>query len=142
MRKEDIYKNVNLFAPHSFEYIHMLLNQLKYTSKEYDKKSVREDAIDALKLLFEIEILSIYQWVNNSELNKTKLSKLEILSKIESLWLTRSRQDDFYDIVIFGSQEWYIEELKDLGLTHTTDWKWFVENKIGNLEDWIKKNRP
>ncbi len=45
-------------------------------------------------------------------------------------------------MVIFGSQKWYIKKLENLGLTHTTDWEWFVENKIGNLEDWIKKNRP
>jgi len=27
-------------------------------------------------------------------------------------------------------------------MTQTTNWEWFVENKIGDLEKWIEENRP
>lgn len=53
-----------------------------------------------------------------------------------------SRLCRFLGMVMFTHPTWYIDKLNGLGLSPTTDWKWFVENKIGNLKKWINYNRP
>ena len=60
----------------------------------------------------------------------------------DKIWFEGAKFPDLYGMVIFGTQKWYTEALEKKGMTNTTNWKLFVKNKIGNLEQWIEDNRP
>jgi len=49
---------------------------------------------------------------------------------------------DFNSMPMFKHKDWYLNALKEKGLTHTTNWECFVENEIGDFKQWIMKNKP
>lgn len=50
--------------------------------------------------------------------------------------------NDFYTIACFETKGWYVNKMRDLGMSPTRNWKMFVEEEIGDLEKWIMENRP
>lgn len=71
------------------------------------------------------------------------MTNSEIMNLIEEVWFIGADTPDFYGMPMFKYKDWYIQKLEALGLTHTgPDWKWFVENKIGDIEKWIEENKP
>ncbi|RXG31858.1 hypothetical protein [Leeuwenhoekiella marinoflava] len=144
MNRKELFQphNMNLLCPHSFEYLHELLGMLGYSSKQYHLQEAREKVFDTLEILFDLEILNIYDWVKKPDLNNKKIPVKKILQEIDTLWDINSEFDHFYDFLIFGNENWYVEQLIKLGLTHTTNWLLFVKYEIGDLENWIEENRP
>ena len=146
MIKNIFKKNINLFAPFSNEYLFDYIYLLGYTDKDL-KKSCGYDEIKAetlwiLEKLLNLKIIYIYTWCNNSHLNGKVMSSKEILKQIDSLWFKGAEYPDFYEMVMFGTQEWYTDKLWKMGMNHTTNWETFVKNNIGDLEQWIEENRP
>lgn len=141
MTKKELFepKNIYLTSP-SIELLPEIIGMLGYSAKQYDDKKTRDDVLSTLKILFELNIIYVYKWLNNPDLNEKKMSIDEILSTINRLWFKGAQYPDIYVIVMFGPQKWYVDKLRKVGLTDTTDWKWFVDNNIGDLEKWIKKN--
>src|SRR5690606_40910780 len=119
-----------------------IIGLLGYGNYQYDDKKTRDDVLSTLKILLELDVIYIFKWFNNPELNEKTMSIDEILSTIDRLWFKGAEYPDIYGIVMFGPQKWYIDNLRKMGLSDTTDWKWFVNNKIGDLEKWIKTNAP
>ena len=144
MTRKEIFKevNVNLFSPCSNEFLFDFIYLLGYTDKEINDKKIKEDVLSTLEILFNLKIIFIYKWFKESELNDRDLSIGETIAHINRIWFKGATYPDFYNMVMFGSQKWYVDKLWDMGMSHTTNWKWFVENKIGNLEKWIEENRP
>lgn len=144
MIKEELFKeeNIGLLSPYSFEFVNHLIGQLGYSQDQYDDTNVKEEVLKVLKLLFELKILRVFDWMNNPELNNKIMSAEDTIKHIDDKWFVGIKYPDFYDIVMIGTQDWYINNLELLGMSHTTNWNTFVKEKIGNLELWIENNRP
>lgn len=135
-------KNLDLVCPNPFEFLTELLSLLGYSNKEYNLKTTREDVLETLKLLFELQVLDVHTWYAKPQLNNLDLSIIEKLNHINEIWFKGAKYPDFYNMMIFVSPDWYINQTKELGLTMTTNWKTFVKENIGDLEQWIEKNKP
>ena len=144
MISKNIFKNeyINLFCPNSNEYLFDYIYILGF--KDIDSKNWKSRLVvlSVIEYLFKLKIINIYNWPNNPELDKKKMTIKEIIVTIDNLWDYNATFPDFYGIVIFGSQNWYVEALKKNGLSQTINWENFVKNKIENLENWIEENKP
>ncbi len=142
--KKDLFKkeNINLLCPYSFEFLNHLIGQLGYNQESYDDLNVKQNVLNTLNYIFDLEILEVYDWINNPQLKNQDMSYKEIVSAIDDLWVKGIEYPDFYGIVLFGPKGWYVKKLEKMGMTHTTDWQNFIEDKIGDLEKWIEKNKP
>lgn len=138
------FRYVNLFLPDDgVEFIHSIIESLGYGIRDYKSSEVREETLEAISQLLELKMLEVYRWeANQEEPNDRKLSDKEILNKVEQQWFIGADYVDFLGMVMFGHPSWYVDKLNELGFTPTTDWKWFVKHKIGDLEKWIKDNKP
>jgi hypothetical protein len=138
--------NIYLTCPDPFEFLPELLSMVGHSNfNEYNlnkKLKARDEALNVIRILAELGILIVYEWYTMPELNNIKLSTKDMLMHLDKVWFKEAKEADFYNMVIFGSPNWYLEKTKDMGLTITTDWKIFVKKRIGDLEDWIEKNRP
>lgn len=143
----NIFKeNVNLFAPYSNEYLFDFIYLLDYSDNDLKSvqqgKKIKFEVIDVIKKLLDLKIILIYSWCNNPELNNKNLTIEETIFHIETIWFNGATFPDFYGMVMFGTQKWYADKLWEIGMTHTTNWESFVNEKIGDLEEWIEKNKP
>lgn len=144
MTKEELFKEeyIDLFSPFCFEYLHELIGLLGYYIDDYDKSETRENVLETLQILFDFEILEVCDWIQEPKLNGQNLTNREILNHIDRMWLKNTKYSDFYNLLIFSTQNWYTDKLVNLGLTHTANWKFFVKEKIGNLEKWLDEKKP
>tara|TARA_R110000868_G_C10905294_1_gene764578 strand:+ start:398 stop:712 length:315 start_codon:yes stop_codon:yes gene_type:complete len=82
-------------------------------------------------------------WMENKEYNKTDLSNQSIISIINEKWLPNISDEEFYNLVWFKFQDWYTTKLSKKGLTYySINWNEFINEKIGDLEQWIQHNKP
>jgi len=143
MISNDIFKGktINLFAPNSNEYLYDYIYLLEYKDEDANNWKSRLVILSVLKYLLKLKIIYIYSWCDEN-LNDENRSIDEIISQINIKWKKNTIFPDYYNIVMFGTQNWYIEKLTKLGMTNTTNWETFVKDNIGNLEKWIEENRP
>ena len=143
IRKYIFYEeNISLFAPSSNEFLYNFIYQLGYKDEDANDWKARFIVLSVIKELFELRVLSVHSWCNDEKLNNENLSIDEIINRIDYLWKKNTKYPDYYNMLVFGTQKWYIDKLRSLGMTNTTDWNSFVEKKIGNLEKWIELNKP
>ncbi|WP_299066126.1 hypothetical protein [uncultured Polaribacter sp.] len=136
----NIFENKYSFAiiPEIVEY----LPHLFHIEKHEDTSILKERTLNILKKVLELDILKVSEWIAKPELNDKFLTTNEIIKYIDEIWFENAQFPDFYAMVIFESTDWYKSKMNKLGLTPTTNWDLFVKNKIGNLEKWIKENKP
>ena len=144
MIDKDVFKgkNINLFSPYSNELLYDYIYSLEYTDEASKDWKARHVVLSVLKTLFELDVIYVYKWYNQPELKNKKLTINETIIKIDDIWFENAIYPDFYNMVMFGSQKWYVDALEKIGMTHTTNWENFVKEKIGDLEQWIERNRP
>jgi hypothetical protein len=144
MIKNEIFNKEfrGLLCPYSFEFLNNLLGLLNYSYNRYDDDKTREEILSILRVLFELRVLYVYKWFAKPELDKINLTIDETLEHIDKIWFKGAKYPDFYGMLIFGNKDWYVEKLKEKGLTETIDWEWFLDNQIPDLEKWIEENRP
>jgi len=144
MTKKELFttKNSGILCPHAFEFVSFLLGFLGFSEEEYDTPEARNEVLTTLHLLLELDVLAVQTWFAKPELDEKSLSVDEMIKFIDEIWFRGARFPDFYDMVLFTSTDWYEQKLRELGLTYTTDWHFFLDNVIGDLEKWIKENRP
>lgn len=137
-------KYINLFNPDDgVEFIYSIIQSLGYGIKDFKSLEVRTETLEAIRQLLKIEMLEAYSWHGHDVKSEVpKLSNEEILKKVEEQWFIGADYVDFLSIVMFCHPIWYKEKLEELGFKPTTDWVWFIENKIGNIEKWIQDNKP
>ncbi|WP_067032132.1 hypothetical protein [Allomuricauda sp. CP2A] len=144
MIKENIFakENLNLFAPNDgVEFIYSILQNLGY--RDFTTKRARSHGLAVIKQLFELDLIEVFSWGENKKLfDNIILTKNQTLALIDNIWFIGADFSDFISMPMFKHKEWYIEALKKEGLNSTTNWKTFVKEKIGDLEQWIEKNRP
>lgn len=136
-------KNIGIFSPYSgIELIDYILNNINHY-KDFTTKEARRDCLRAINKLFELELIEVFYWGKyQHELKNKELSIFENMMYLQELWFVGANFADFSFMPMFKYKDWYIEKLEEFGMTETTDWIEFVQNKIGNLEKWIEDNRP
>jgi hypothetical protein len=103
----------------------------------------RQEGLSILQNLFKLKLIEIFHWGKHHEIIKQlDLNTKQTIKFIDVTWFEGADFEDFVDMPMFKYKDWYLNALKNEGLTHTTNWKSFVEEKIGNLEKWIEENKP
>ncbi|MDY7395713.1 hypothetical protein UMM65_10700 [Aureibaculum sp. 2210JD6-5] len=145
MKEVNIFdkKNIFLLEPYDgIEFIYSVLQNIGHYS-DFTTLKARRDGLKVINQLFVLDLIEIFHWGKyQRELNDKKLSIFEIMMYIQELWFIGANFENFHNMPMFKYKNWYISELEKLGMTHTTDWEEFVKNKIGDLEKWIKENKP
>ncbi|WP_298364850.1 hypothetical protein [uncultured Lutibacter sp.] len=147
MDKLNIFDNkyINLFLPNDgVEFLFNIINDgLGYNVNKPSSLHEREETLFIIEKLFKLDLIYVFHWGENHEKMKNeKFTIAETLNYINSIWFEKAYYPDYYGMVMFGHNKWYTNKLESLGMTDRTDWKWFVKNKIGNLEKFIEDNRP
>ncbi len=134
--------NILLYEPYDgVEMIYRILENINHL--EYTTKNARRDGLRVINKLFELELIEVFHWGSyENELRGKKLSIFEKMMYLQELWFIGADFGDLASMPMFKYKDWYVKNLENLGLTHYTDWKVFVEEKIGDIEKWIEKNRP
>lgn len=135
-------KFINTLSPYYLEYLWDLISVLGFKNSEVNEESTKKSVLKAIQIMLNLKVLKISNWIKEPELNKKRLSINETLENIDRIWFKGANYQDFYDMIMFENQKWYIESLEKAGMNPTTNWKKFVKENIGNLEKWINENKP
>tara|TARA_R110000868_G_scaffold353024_2_gene614258 strand:- start:21 stop:461 length:441 start_codon:yes stop_codon:yes gene_type:complete len=142
----EVFKNIDLFCPGSNEFLNHFIYTLGYSDIELEspkmEDKIKKEVLITVKHLIELGVLNIKSWYNRPEMSKKEITIDEVMKELDKVWFLGARYPDFYNMVVFGVPKWYDKALKDEGFTINTDWKTFVNLKIGDLEKWIEKNNP
>lgn len=133
---------LDLLCPYNIEFLFDLIGYLNIPQEAYFDDSTKKVTLNTLDILLEMKIVQIDHWPSKTSLNGQILNSSDILREIKSLWNSSSKFEDFYSIVCIAPSEWYLKELERKGLKNTSQWKGFVQSKIGNLNQWIQENTP
>lgn len=132
---------LDLFIPEGIEYIHDVLNSIGFTN--YTSKDARVKGLETIKKLLNLKLIEIFSWGKyNNEFKDEEFSTDEIIMHLRTVWFEGADFSDFISMPMFKYKDWYVQAQENAGLTHTTNWKWFVKSKIGDLEQWIEEHRP
>lgn len=139
MKYIDLYCPLN--AEHLWDFIAAVLDEKneKYSARKETKKEVLK--IIAKQLKFKL-LYAGNNWRNQSAIERWDLTNDEVMKKIDEIWFENAKYPDFFNMVWFRYEDWYKNKIEELGMTQTTNWKDFVKNKIGDLEQWIEDNKP
>ncbi|MCF8716464.1 hypothetical protein JM658_16680 [Joostella atrarenae] len=143
MKNETLFdeKYINLFSPDGIEFIYSILQSLGYL--DFKSSEAREKSISVIERLFELDLIEIFHWGDYQNMLKDRqFTTSETITHIKKVWFVGADFSDFYRMPMFKFKEWYLNSLREQGLEECTDWKIFVEEKIGSLEQWIEENRP
>lgn len=144
MRIEYLFDNrhIDVFSPYDgVEYIYSILQNTGH--HDFTTRKAREHGLAVIGGLFDLELIEVFSWGDYQKLfYNLNLDRNQIVKLIDNIWFIGADYSDFIGMPMFKHKDWYIKALEKLGMTHTTDWKTFVEKKIGNLEKWIEENRP
>ena len=136
---------IHAYEPYVIELLFDFFHELNI---KLNKKCSREEKKAVLKVVETMLTQKvIYACSNDNKLDgalrKWNLSDTEIVNKIDEIWFEGAKFPNFYDMVWFEYQDWYIKALEKKGFVNNiTNWESFVKNKIGNLEKWIEENKP
>ena len=137
------YIQLFVYGNDGIETFDRIMFSLGYTYDNISTNEARESALHAIKQMLNYDLIRIHHWGEDNNYFKTQnLSNREILLVLRAKWKMGLDIPDFYGLVIFNLSDWYIIALEEEGMTHTTDWRLFVENKIGDLKQWIEEKRP
>lgn len=141
MKIEELFKEdyVELFMPDGVEYISTILENLGYTYKNENSSLAKENGMQVIEELFRLDLIEVFHWGKSHEKLKDLIfTESETISQINHLWYKGAQGPDFYSMPMFKYKNWYLKALEREGLTNTTYWRTFVNEKIGDLETWIK----
>ncbi|PIB31347.1 hypothetical protein BFP77_01905 [Maribacter sp. 4U21] len=141
MTNKELFDNIHLFMPDGVEFIHDILENIGHIS--FRTEEVKRDGLEIIRKLLELNLIEVFHWGEHHKIIYNLDFTLEQTVKyVDNIWFIGADVSDFYGMVMFKYKDWYLQALEKEGLTHTTYWKVFVQEKIGDLEKWIEKNRP
>jgi hypothetical protein len=146
--KKDLFKEdkIGLFAPDGVEFIYNVLENLGYYkdfSKNFTTEEARSHGLQSIEILCDLELIEIFSWgIHIPKISKRDFSKRELIEYLREVWFVGASTQDFYSMPMIKYKDWYLKALEEKGLTHTTHWKTFVKEEIGDLEQWIEEVRP
>lgn len=133
----------NLYCPGATENLWDVICHLDTRNANIFKKSVKETALESLKLMLDQNVIYIgNEWVGKHHLKRWKLPNTEIIEIINKKWTEGISFDNLYILAWIDFEGWYLSKLKELGFTEITNWEQFVKNEIGDLKKWIEENKP
>ncbi|MEW2922282.1 hypothetical protein AB1A65_12485 [Muricauda sp. ANG21] len=91
-----------------------------------------------------MDIIHVIHWGEHHDLiKKLNLDVKQTTIFIKEVWPENMEYPDYFGFISLGYKSWYMKKMDELGYVQfNTDWKTFVKEKIGNLEQWIEQNRP
>ena len=134
-----------ILHPYNLESLNHLALFIKDKKRDLDFENLKLITLNVLEYLIDNDIIYILDpnWMKNKEYTQSKLSKESIINIANEKWSHNISDEEFYDLFWFRFQDWYTTKLVEKGLTYYSfDWNEFINEKIGNLEQWIKENRP
>lgn len=132
---------LKFYCPHYIELLFDFFGEFDISTNDRYTPEKKRKVLNTVSELLSNKIIYIGN-IENKKIKRWSLSNEDILKKIDVLWHERTDFEEFYDMVWFGYENWYIEKLEQIGLSNNIDWKIFVETKIGDLEKWIEQNKP
>lgn len=135
--------NIEFYCPYRIELLFDFFGKFKVSTQDnnYDRES-KNKILNAVSILLEQKIIFAGKWIDVNNFEKWDMTIPKIVLQIDNLWKNNTEFPDFYNMVWFGYQSWYIEGLNRLGFERTRNWETFVREKIGDLEQWIEENKP
>lgn len=140
MKNSDLFtdSNIDLFMPDGVEYIYNVLQNIGWD--EYTSVEAREEGLQVLSRLFEMDLIEVFSFGNyQKKLKNRRLSNNEIINHLRKVWFVGADFNDFLGMPMFKYKDWYLNALKEEGFSDKTDWRRFVDECIGDLEQWIKE---
>lgn len=135
----------SILHPFHLENLDQLSVFIKNKNNHLPFKELKKETLEIISFLLENDIVYALEqnWMGNKEFKKTKLSNKDIIDKINNNWREDTSWEEFYFMLWFKFQDWYTTKLSAKGLTYySVDWNKFINDKIGNLEQWIQDNKP
>jgi fructose-specific component phosphotransferase system IIB-like protein len=149
IKKSNLFKeeNLNIFTPDGIEFIHFILANIGYYQVLNDKSHLtaqaREDGLKVVEILCDMELIEVFHWGQEiPNISKTNFEKTELIAFLRKVWKIGTETHEFDGLPMFIYKKWYLDALEKKGLTIYTNWKKFVEEEIGDLEQWIEEVRP
>lgn len=132
----------NFYIPYKIELLFDFFPELNVRVDKYYSSDEKKEVLKWVRKLLEERIIFAGEFGDDKKLKRWDLSIDKIIDKISANWKEDIDFPGFYNIVWFGYEDWYINALKKEGYNDELDWKWFLDNKIGEIEVWVKENRP
>tara|TARA_R100001377_G_C3142603_1_gene93263 strand:+ start:199 stop:648 length:450 start_codon:yes stop_codon:yes gene_type:complete len=147
MIKSDIFKNIYIDILHPFhlENLWQLVKYVENKTNNLKPNELKEITLKILTFLLNEKLIYILEnnFMYNKDFKRTHLSNTLIMQSINEKWTSSISDDDLYNLAWFKFEDWYINKLSEKGLNiYTMDWNKFLEDNIGDLEQWINHNRP
>lgn len=136
-------KNISLLNPYAIESLYHLGVFIKDKNLNLELNRLKDLTLEAFTYLIENNIVYVLErnCMGNKEFNKLKLSKNNIIRAAKEKLLSLENFDELYDFFWFKYQDWYRLGLENNGLSYTVNWNKFIEDNIGDLRQWIDKNK-
>ncbi len=133
--------NTKLYCPFAVELLFDFFGEFEIRTNETYTTEKKKKVLSKIRQMLDKEILFLSERKNDKFI-KWNFSTDEAIRRLENLWNDDTQFSDFYNMVWFGYQEWYIDKLHSLGFKKAENWNDFLNEKIGDLEQWIEENRP
>lgn len=143
MKTKELFdkKNIELFMPDGVEYIYTILQGIGYSNNNFKSRKGRQEALEIIQKLFELELIEVFRWgEHHNKLKDKDISNEEIMKHIKEVWFIGADFEDFISMPMFKYKDWYLNALEKGGENFSL-WIDFF-NEIGDLEKWIEENRP
>lgn len=134
--------HLEFYCPHSIELLFDFFGKFDIKTNEPYDKNKKQLVFNAINELLIQNIIIVGSIDDGKNFMHWNIENEDVLNKIEQKWKGNTEFPDFYNIVWFKYQKWYLDKLNDMGFKSTTNWNSFIETEIGDLEDWIKTNKP
>lgn len=132
---------LEFYIPYRIEYLFDFFNSLGIKIDETYTKSKKEKVLETIATLLEQKII-IAGGFKNGEFIRWNESTAQIVNKIENNWKSNTEFSDFYKIVWFSYEKWYVNALEEFGLKSAKDWDIFIDQNFKDFEGWIEENKP
>lgn len=133
--------SIKFYCPYYIELLFDFFGEFNIKTNEKYTSEKKKKVLSAISELLSNEIIFVGK-IENDVINRWNFSNNEIIKKIDNLWMEETDYAEFYNMVWFGYENWYIEKMEKLGFKNENDWNIFVKTVIGDLELWIKENKP
>ncbi len=129
---------IKLLCPFALENFWHIVACIKDNNTNIPTYELKPIVLEVVEYLLDNKLLFLVMENNNS----SKMTTSEILNFLDVKWKYDMDFIDLYVLAWFKFEKWYVNSLKKKGLDETTNWEYFVKNKIGDLEKWIEENKP
>ena len=138
------YSDFFSYDDETIDYLNKIGNTLNYTEEDLKYPKARKEVLDVIRELLKLGIIEVKHWGEDHDLiQKLKLNTDQTLVFLEEVWPKNLEYPDYFGFITLGYKKWYMKKMDELGYVQfNTDWKSFVKEKIGDLKQWIEKNRP